>query len=95
MLMFMRSWACPLKSFSLKLSEKIALSEPFIKDLVKSHRKTLVHLSLRNCGLAHDSTKLIFGKCKLLETAKLTVPTKEIVSRVLDLPLSFPIVDLV
>ncbi|KAI0767457.1 hypothetical protein C8Q74DRAFT_1280534 [Fomes fomentarius] len=78
MLMFMRSWACPLKSFSLKLSEKIALSESFIKDLVKTHRKTLVHLSLRNCGLAHDSTKLIFSKCNLLETAKLTVPTKEI-----------------
>ncbi len=79
-------WSCPLKSLSLKLSDKVALADPFVKNLVDAHHATLVHLSLRNCTLSKESTKLICKKCTELETLKLALSAKETV-RLLPAPL--------
>ncbi|KAI0681732.1 hypothetical protein C8Q76DRAFT_637468 [Earliella scabrosa] len=78
MLELSQSWSCRLSSFSLKLSEKTTLSHAFIKEFIKAHRETLVHLSFRNCALTQDSTMLMFRKCKALETLRMGVPVKEI-----------------
>ena len=86
MLELSQSWSCPLSSFSLKLSEKTTLSHAFIKDFIKTHRETLVHLSFRNCALTQDSTMLMFRKCKALETLRMGVPVKEIVSHLTQRP---------
>ncbi|TFK84998.1 hypothetical protein K466DRAFT_495592 [Polyporus arcularius HHB13444] len=72
-----KMWSCPLKSLSLKLSDKVALADPFVKNLVEAHHATLVHLSLRNCTLSKESTKLICKKCTELETLKLALSAKE------------------
>ncbi|KAI0717881.1 hypothetical protein C8T65DRAFT_640254 [Cerioporus squamosus] len=72
-----KMWSCPLKSLSLKLSDKVTLGDPFVKNLVESHHATLVHLSLRNCNLSKESTKLICKKCTELETLKLALSVKD------------------
>ena len=74
-----RTWSCPLKSVSLKMSDKITLGDGFVGNLVQSHGATLAHLSLRNCALSKESTTLICRKCVELETLKLSVPSKDMV----------------
>ncbi|KAI0752686.1 hypothetical protein C8Q80DRAFT_1095778 [Daedaleopsis nitida] len=75
---YTRMWSCPLKSLSLKLSEKITLGDHFVQSLVNGHKATLTHLALRNCTLSRESTMLVCRKCRELETLKLNVPVKEL-----------------
>ncbi|RPD61711.1 hypothetical protein L226DRAFT_506817 [Lentinus tigrinus ALCF2SS1-7] len=72
-----KMWSSPLKSLSLKLSDKVTLGDPFVKNLVEAHHATLTHLSLRNCLLSKESTTLICKKCTELETLKLTLSVKD------------------
>ncbi|TBU25413.1 hypothetical protein BD311DRAFT_669671 [Dichomitus squalens] len=72
-----RTWSCPLKSISFKISDKITLGDGFIGNIVQSHGATLAHLSLRNCVLSKESTALICRRCVELETLKLSLPGKD------------------
>ena len=75
-----RMWSCPIKSLSLKLSEKITLSDAFVDNLVSTHRVTLAHLSLRNLALSKESALKICKECTELETLKLGLSAKDTVS---------------
>ena len=74
-----RTWSSPLKSLSLKVSDKIVLGDAFVTNIVNSHRLTLVHLSLRNCSLSRESMSLVCRRCAELETLKLGLPGKDMV----------------
>ncbi|PIL29000.1 hypothetical protein GSI_09047 [Ganoderma sinense ZZ0214-1] len=72
-----RTWSCPLRSLSFKISEKIVLGDAFVSNIVNSHRLTLIHLSVRNCSLSKESMSLLCRKCVELETLKLSLPGKD------------------
>ncbi|KAF9531047.1 hypothetical protein CPB83DRAFT_918574 [Crepidotus variabilis] len=69
----------PLQSFAIKLPErKVIVGEPFVTQLIDSHRFTLRRLSFRDCGLSHESLEAICKSCIHLEQLDLSIPVKEI-----------------
>ncbi|KAI0356948.1 hypothetical protein OH77DRAFT_1495200 [Trametes cingulata] len=72
-----RTWSCPLKSLTLRLSDKIAVADSFITNLVDSHHATLRHLAILNCTLTTDSVAKICRKCTELERFALSFPAKD------------------
>lgn len=62
-----RSWACPLSSIILRLSDKVTLSRSLLKDLLDGHSHTLKGLYLINCDLEPDGVKSVASRCKRLE----------------------------
>ncbi|CDO72104.1 hypothetical protein BN946_scf184962.g47 [Trametes cinnabarina] len=72
-----RTWSCPLKSLTLRLSDKLALGDAFVKNIVDSHYATLVHLALLNCALSKENVTTICRKCTELERIALSIPGKD------------------
>ncbi|KAH9854614.1 hypothetical protein C2E23DRAFT_817214 [Lenzites betulinus] len=72
-----RAWSCPLKSLTLRLSDRITLSDSVIVNLVDSHHATLNHLAILNCTLTKESVARICGKCADLERFALSIPAKD------------------
>lgn len=75
-----RMWSCPIKSISLKLSDKIILQDAFVSNLVASYHASLTHLTLRNLALSAEGVTRICRDCTELESLKLSVPAKGMVS---------------
>ncbi|KAI0372450.1 hypothetical protein BV20DRAFT_1062018 [Pilatotrama ljubarskyi] len=71
-----RTWSCPLKSLTLRLSDKIALADSFVTNLVDSHHATLSHLVILNCTLTDQSILKICQDCTELERIALSLTSK-------------------
>ncbi|KAI0643772.1 hypothetical protein C8Q79DRAFT_1002362 [Trametes meyenii] len=80
MLNLTRTWSCPLKSLSLRLSDRITLADPFITNLIDSHHATLNHLALLNVSLSKETVTKICRKCTELERFALSLPAKDSLS---------------
>ncbi|KAI0672343.1 hypothetical protein C8Q78DRAFT_1026491 [Trametes maxima] len=80
MLNLTRTWSCPLKSLSLRLSDRITLADSFITSLIDSHHATLNHLALLNVTLSKDAVAKICRKCTELERFALSLPAKDSLS---------------
>ncbi|KAI0827434.1 hypothetical protein BC628DRAFT_1535488 [Trametes gibbosa] len=72
-----RTWSCPLKSLTLRLSDRITLSDFVVANLVDSHYATLTHLAILNCSLSKESVAKICRKCTGLERFALSIPAKD------------------
>ncbi|KAI0772780.1 hypothetical protein BD413DRAFT_473522 [Trametes elegans] len=72
-----RTWSCPLKSLTLRLSDRVTLSDAFIANVVDVHHATLTHLALLNCSLSKDSVARICRACTELERFALSLPAKD------------------
>ncbi|KAI8989173.1 hypothetical protein BD414DRAFT_536472 [Trametes punicea] len=77
MLDLTRTWSCPLKSLTLRLSDRVTLGDAFVRNFVNSHHATLVHLALLNCGLSKDNVTKICRKCTELERLALSIPGRD------------------
>ncbi|KAI9056392.1 hypothetical protein FKP32DRAFT_1599115 [Trametes sanguinea] len=75
-----RTWSCPLKSLTLRLSDKVELGDAFVRNVVDSHHATLVHLALLNCKVTRENVKRICRKCTELERVALSIPDKDSMS---------------
>ncbi|OCH94622.1 hypothetical protein OBBRIDRAFT_810399 [Obba rivulosa] len=71
------SWSCPLRSITLKLSEKLVVADSFVRDLLDAHEATLTHLALINCGISVEGVRSICSRCKDLKRLVVSIPVKE------------------
>ncbi|EMD36881.1 hypothetical protein CERSUDRAFT_95154 [Gelatoporia subvermispora B] len=72
-----RQWSCPLRSITLKLSEKLVVADTFIRDILDAHEATLTHVALLNCGISVEGVRLICARCNDLERLAVGIPVKE------------------
>jgi len=72
-----RSWSCPLRSITLKLSEKLVVADAFVREILDAHHATLTHVALLNCGISIEGVRAICSRCHDLERLALSLPVKE------------------
>lgn len=75
-----RTWSCPLKSLTLRLSDRVSLGDSFVANIIDSHHATLNHLAILNCTLSKESVERICIQCTELERFALSIPAKDSVS---------------
>ncbi|KAH9903462.1 hypothetical protein C8Q73DRAFT_799537 [Cubamyces lactineus] len=75
-----RTWSCPLKSLTLRLSDRVALGDGFVRDVVDAHHATLTHLALLNCALTKANVARVFRECTELERVVLSIPDKDVLA---------------
>ncbi|KZT63479.1 hypothetical protein DAEQUDRAFT_747827 [Daedalea quercina L-15889] len=68
-----RMWSSPLRSITLKLTDKLLIADSFIHQLLDSH-------TLLNCSLSLDSIRNICRRCPELERFAVSIPVKDIYS---------------
>ncbi|KAH9947752.1 hypothetical protein B0H21DRAFT_691376 [Amylocystis lapponica] len=73
-----RSWSCPLRSITLRLSDKLLIGDVFIKDLLDAHATTLTHIALLNCALSLEGVRMMSKRCAELERFAISIPTKDV-----------------
>ncbi|KZT08130.1 uncharacterized protein LAESUDRAFT_724132 [Laetiporus sulphureus 93-53] len=69
-----RLWSAPLTSFTLKLSDRLLVSETFIKDMLDAHASTLAHFALINAVISNEGLSAICSRCADLERLVITIP---------------------
>ena len=72
-----RIWGTSLRSITLKVTEKLVVSDGFINGLVRAHKGTLTHLALLNCTLPLESVQHICTRCTKLERFAVGIPAKD------------------
>ncbi|OJT04176.1 hypothetical protein TRAPUB_5128 [Trametes pubescens] len=72
-----RTWSCPLKSLTLRLSDRVSLGDAFVMNIIDSHHATLNHLAILNCTLSKESVEKICIQCTELERFALSIPAKD------------------
>ncbi|KAI0664068.1 hypothetical protein C8Q70DRAFT_905338 [Cubamyces menziesii] len=75
-----RTWSCPLKSLTLRVTDRATSSDVFIRDVVDAHHATLTHLALLNCALTRENVTRILRKCTELERVVLSIPDKDVLA---------------
>jgi len=67
--------ACPLKSLTLRLSDRTYLPDPFIYFVVKHYCTTLVRFNALNATIRYDSMDRLCQHCLVLEQIAVVFPT--------------------
>ncbi|TFY63856.1 hypothetical protein EVJ58_g2997 [Rhodofomes roseus] len=75
-----RMWSAPLRSITLRLTEKLVIADGFIDELLNAHDATLTHIALLNCSLSLESVRKICRRCAELERFAVSIPIRDIYS---------------
>lgn len=74
-----RIWSAPLRSITLRLTDKLVIADGFIDELLNAHDATLTHIALLNCSLSLESVRKICRRCAELERFAVCIPVRDIV----------------
>lgn len=70
----------PLRSLSLRMAQRLVVSDPFIDSLARAYAPTLNRLALYNCTAANSAFGSVAKNCRQLERLEVPVPIKDVVS---------------
>ncbi|KAH7919397.1 hypothetical protein BV22DRAFT_1040932 [Leucogyrophana mollusca] len=74
-----RPFSPPLKSFSLRLSDRqLTLWDPVLQDLLTSFASSLTHLALMECSIDIEAIRRICVRCTELVRLEVAFPAKDI-----------------
>lgn len=72
-----KSWASPLASLTLKMSERLVLGDEFVEDLLGTHGKSLEVIKFINCTVSLDCLVFVCKRAVKLRILGITIPPKD------------------
>ncbi|KAI0701843.1 hypothetical protein BC835DRAFT_1264617 [Cytidiella melzeri] len=73
-----KAWSCRLSSIILRVSDRLILPAPLVKDILDAHSSTLKSISLISCEFNTSCLRSVAQRCEHLESLAVRIPTKDV-----------------